>query len=340
MEEILLSICIPTYNRVSKVLELVKSILQYKGLNIEVVVLDNASTDETQLKLSEIHDSRLKVFTNSNNIGSMPNIIKSFSHGRGRYLMLCLDKDFIVVDYLDEFLNILCAKSDLSVGTINLNCTVASECNHFLRGSESLLQMAYKSEHPSGLFFKKDIYHNLLLDPQKILVNESFAFNPDLIKADLLTKGNAIFVNIPLVKTEPLEECSEIISFTYLGDNIYFSPKMIQKRVQMFMNHIISLEIKDQIKIKLINLIFTRYLYESTIEFRKILNDSNICNHHKLSTREVKLKELISICLTYNFNFIKHIEIRYFIYIFPTIVISNLKLLIRLFLKVENDKIQ
>jgi glycosyltransferase involved in cell wall biosynthesis len=49
-----LSICIPTYNRVHKTLSLVTSILEYDDVDIEVVVLDNCSSDNTEIVLSNI----------------------------------------------------------------------------------------------------------------------------------------------------------------------------------------------------------------------------------------------------------------------------------------------
>jgi hypothetical protein len=45
-DKIILSFCIPTYNRALRVYELVQNLLSYPNSNIEVVVLDNFSTPD------------------------------------------------------------------------------------------------------------------------------------------------------------------------------------------------------------------------------------------------------------------------------------------------------
>ena len=69
MEDILLSICIPTYNRADIVYECVKECLKISGDDIEVVVNDNCSTDDTKGKLEKIVDKRFRYYRNNENIG-------------------------------------------------------------------------------------------------------------------------------------------------------------------------------------------------------------------------------------------------------------------------------
>ena len=65
MRKPILSICIPTYNRAQFAYAAAKNILDgWAGDEIEVVVSDNHSIDNTQELLRGIDDSRLKYFRN------------------------------------------------------------------------------------------------------------------------------------------------------------------------------------------------------------------------------------------------------------------------------------
>jgi glycosyltransferase involved in cell wall biosynthesis len=329
MRPILLSICIPTYNRASKVVDLVNTILKYSGDDIEVVVLDNKSTDDTIHQLKNIKDGRLLVKCNTSNIGSMPNIIKSLTLGNGKFLILCLDKDYINFNYLGEFINRLKYHSRLSVGKINLSSSTIENDIKFDKGFKTLYTCGYLSEHPSGLFVNREkLFSGKILD---LILNDysNFPFNPDLIKAELLLRGDYIIVNLPLISLESYDDCKNEVSHTYVNDNIYFSPLSIRERVRVFMNQIYEFNIDELSKRNLIRLIFSRYLLESTIEFRNNLNNDVVCSHHNISVRNISTIELLKISFRFNLFFlsvIKKIDIIFFV---NNIIWTNFKLLIK-----------
>lgn len=67
------SIQIPCYNQATFIEKAIKSALNQSYTNLEVVVSDDNSTDETFAIASEIRDNRLKVFRNEKNIGRVAN---------------------------------------------------------------------------------------------------------------------------------------------------------------------------------------------------------------------------------------------------------------------------
>jgi glycosyltransferase involved in cell wall biosynthesis len=62
--DIKLSFCIPTYNNSNSLFRLVNDILSFDSLQIEVVVLNNGSSDNTLEILHNINDDRLSIFDN------------------------------------------------------------------------------------------------------------------------------------------------------------------------------------------------------------------------------------------------------------------------------------
>lgn len=103
-DQLELSICIPCYNGGDKVVACVEHILSYKGIDIEVIVNDNASQDNSIARLKEIEDKRLRIFVNDKNIGPFRNWHAALSKGNGRYVMLLQDNDMLVVENLHDYL--------------------------------------------------------------------------------------------------------------------------------------------------------------------------------------------------------------------------------------------
>ena len=116
MTSIALSFCIPTYNRCKVVTQLVKDILNYQTCDIEVIVLDNGSTDATLQLLSEIVDNRLSVYSNGTNKGALFNMINVLDRGTGKYLVYCTDQDHVVPEQIVQFKNFLMANPDIYCG--------------------------------------------------------------------------------------------------------------------------------------------------------------------------------------------------------------------------------
>lgn len=93
--EILLSICIPTYNRAEWVPGLVLECLKINSAKIEVIVVDNCSPDNTQALLNEIKDPRFYYYRNSVNVG-YSNVGDCINKGNGKFCLLLRDKDRVI----------------------------------------------------------------------------------------------------------------------------------------------------------------------------------------------------------------------------------------------------
>lgn len=304
MAKKVLSICIPTYNRVCKTLALVRNLLSYLGSDIEIVVLDNCSTDDTQNILSKIKDERFVYFRNDVNIGSMPNLLKSLTLGSGEYLILCLDKDTICVENLSILMERIVIDNEVVVGHCALNSTTFETDVTYQQGLSSLLNIAYTSEHPSGIFIKRETLTKGNIIAEILNNNKEFAFNTELLKAQLSVLGKSKRIKIPCVFTETLEDCEKEISHTYSGSNIYFFPKNIVNRFNVFCNNLFELNVSKKDKLLILNDIFYSLLLATTFDYKSIMMNRSICVHHGIRTRHVSVKELIKNYLEFLTNFI------------------------------------
>ncbi len=97
----LVSIGIPTYNRAGSYLRyalLSAENQTYK--NIEIIVSDNCSPDNTESVVRELNDPRVRYYRQSENIGPLNNRNFCLEQARGEYFVMLLDDDLIDSDFI------------------------------------------------------------------------------------------------------------------------------------------------------------------------------------------------------------------------------------------------
>jgi glycosyltransferase involved in cell wall biosynthesis len=100
--EPLVSICIPTYNRVALLKRSIESALNQDYKNIEIIVSDNASPDETEsLCMTYCNkEKKLKYFRHSINYGPSANFSEVLKRASGEFFMWLGDDDWIDPTYV------------------------------------------------------------------------------------------------------------------------------------------------------------------------------------------------------------------------------------------------
>jgi glycosyltransferase involved in cell wall biosynthesis len=104
----LVSIAIPTYNRLPQLQRSVASALAQTHASIEVVISDNASTDATEAWASELsaRDERVTYLRNPVNVGAVRNFTLAMQATRGEWFMWLADDDFLDPDYVEACLRV------------------------------------------------------------------------------------------------------------------------------------------------------------------------------------------------------------------------------------------
>lgn len=104
----LVSIAIPTYNRADSFLkEALESAVNQTYPNIEILVSDNCSEDETERVVEGFQDSRIRYFRQPQNIGSNKNCNFCLEHARGKYIVFLFDDDLLDTDFVETCINAL-----------------------------------------------------------------------------------------------------------------------------------------------------------------------------------------------------------------------------------------
>jgi glycosyltransferase involved in cell wall biosynthesis len=87
-EHPLVSVCIPVYNGSNFILDCIESILSQSYTNIELLIVDNCSTDSTPEIIKKVKDDRIRYVKNEVNIGAINNFSKCVQEARGEYFVL------------------------------------------------------------------------------------------------------------------------------------------------------------------------------------------------------------------------------------------------------------
>ena len=113
----LLSVIIPTYNHGRFLTQAVHSVLTQGYDDIEVLVLDNASTDGTEDVMRAFAcDQRVRYMRNRRNVGPSYNVLNGIQIATGRYISMLMSDDFYNEGYLSQLLTRLQKNPEVVVG--------------------------------------------------------------------------------------------------------------------------------------------------------------------------------------------------------------------------------
>jgi glycosyltransferase involved in cell wall biosynthesis len=132
----LVTIAIPTYNRADSYLSgAIHAALGQSYANLEVLVADNCSTDDTPRLVEGIADPRLKYFRQGKNIGARNNMNFLLAKTTGEYFQLYADDDRIDSDFVEVCMAAINGRP--ATGLIMTGARVIDEKGAVLRQRES-----------------------------------------------------------------------------------------------------------------------------------------------------------------------------------------------------------
>lgn len=141
-----ISVIIPTFNRENQITRAVKSVLNQTFKNIECIVVNDCSTDNTLLLLKNIqkNDNRLKIFNHEYNKHASASRNTGIKNAKGKYLAFLddddewhntkLEKQYLFLTNNKEYSMVYCwldvYKNNVLVDTIRptLNGYIFNEC--------------------------------------------------------------------------------------------------------------------------------------------------------------------------------------------------------------------
>jgi glycosyltransferase involved in cell wall biosynthesis len=109
------SVCVPAYNTVRFIEETISSVLDQSYTDLELVVVDDDSSDGTAAAIASIGDERVRLFRNNRNIGAEANWNRAVSLARGRFVKVVCGDDVLAPGCLASQVHILDAHPEVGL---------------------------------------------------------------------------------------------------------------------------------------------------------------------------------------------------------------------------------
>lgn len=159
--EKLLSVCISSYNKGPKCLDLIKKLFQLEDDRLSIVVCDDCSDDATWNLLKDINDSRFVLHKNLENLGACSNWYETINHGDAEYCLHILDRDYIDIEMIKSLIDYL-EKNKVGGGYLGnffyneRRPTVNGEIEVYTAGEDTASRLGGLPFHPTGFFVRRE----------------------------------------------------------------------------------------------------------------------------------------------------------------------------------------
>lgn len=171
MEKI--SVFVVTYNRASYLRRCIESILQQSYSNFKLIILDNASTDNTNEVLKEFNDNRIEYIRHEQNLGGRGNINYALNFSKyvhGEYVVVFHDDDEMREDFL---------KSEVEYMESHGSCDMVSCLNEIIDENDNIISRYFKGdkevlEFSSGRLLREYWYNQYNLIFPTIMYRRNF----------------------------------------------------------------------------------------------------------------------------------------------------------------------
>ncbi len=163
------SVIIPTYNRARYLKECIDSVLNQGFMNLEIIVCDNASTDNTTQIINSFNDKRIFYYRNNTNLGATKNYNKVLSYVTGDFIQIFGDDDVMNIGCIQKKLEIF--NSYPTVGLIHTDLNIINEkseitsADHWAKNAWG----KWSTTHSESRFFSNAEYHKILYRIRNII---------------------------------------------------------------------------------------------------------------------------------------------------------------------------
>ena len=271
--EILLSVCVPTYNRGKTVEACVKKWLEIPFNDMEVVVSDNGSPDDTQERIEAIRDFRLVYHRHSFNVGFAINFSYVLSCARGKWLLLISDEDDPrCVDWY-KFRTKLLNLKDTAVIRFPAEGFFSSHPFHYDHDTFKAYWFVFNAcYYASGTMFNRDILAKCFIKIRRNTM--AWGSYPHKVMALHCSKYGDVLCMDDLKIMHPrreVQDTSESYIFVYKhGDDIY-QPEGRLQQVMSFMDVTVELATAAKVKSECIDYYILNILSQVPYYYEKFI---------------------------------------------------------------------
>jgi glycosyltransferase involved in cell wall biosynthesis len=202
----LVSICLPNYNYAQYLRECISSCLSQSYEPLEIIITDNASTDNSREVIGSFSDPRVRFAENPANLGLVGNLNRALSLARGDIVKYICADDYLAADAIEKF---VAAFADPRVDLVFSSARVIDGRGEYvythepyaqsgrLPGAQEVVRSLMRGNHiggPSSVAVRAEAFG------RAGVFDEALCFYMDLeMWVRILLNGDAYFLSEPLV---------------------------------------------------------------------------------------------------------------------------------------------
>lgn len=232
----LVSIIVPLYNKEQYIKKCIVSLINQTYSNLEIIIINDGSTDNSLEIVENIKDPRIKIFTIKN--GGVSNARNfGIKQANGDYLMFVDSDDYVSKEYVESFVSELTLEVDyIASGRKDVfnNKIIDVGLVNYIGDTKSIPEKFYIDGFCHavwGKLFKRDIIINNSIEFPKINISEDSFFNIGYLKkcknVKLIDSCNYYYVHYEMNSLTSIAKYSYFEIYGKLFDEyvLYFSDK-------------------------------------------------------------------------------------------------------------------
>lgn len=229
----LVSIVIPTYNQAEYLEEAIESVLRQKYPNIEIIVLNDGSTDETEGLLTKYQDVPGVDWETQSNMGQARTLNKGWLRSKGEYLGYLSSDDVLYEGCIEKLVNVLegdkscvCAYPDSCLIDKSSRVIKENVCREFSLEELVVRQECYIGP---GALFRRDAFAvvggwngDLKLAPDRefwmrLAMRGTFIFHKETLAGYRLHKAS---ISYKSVSERESREYLDVLNSYFCGEHV------------------------------------------------------------------------------------------------------------------------
>ncbi|HIK31533.1 MAG TPA: glycosyltransferase family 2 protein [Oscillatoriales cyanobacterium M59_W2019_021] len=208
------SVCIPTYNRAELLSYAVESTLKQTYTDLELIICDDGSTDNTPERVLQWNDPRIRYIRHPQNIGRSRNMRSGFEAATGEYFIKFDDDDALATEFLEKTVAIL--END---STLDFVCT-----NHWIIDRQSQ-RIESATRENSEKWGKDKLQKGFISD----LLTETFVYQSLQVGSTLFRRQALADVDYMRAQADGCEDFDLFVRLALAGKQGYFLPEFLME---------------------------------------------------------------------------------------------------------------
>lgn len=194
----LVSIILPVYNCENYIREALESIINQSYNNIEIIIINDGSVDNSLQIINSIKDDRIKIFSSEKNKGLIYSLNLGLQHSKGEFIARMDADDIALSNRIEEQVNFLIKNVDVDL------CGTWAETFSGDKITGIWKQPISKKEIDCSLLFFASFIHPTIMFKKSSAIEVNFYYNDDFKYAEdyelwCRLMGGFNMVNIPKV---------------------------------------------------------------------------------------------------------------------------------------------